>query len=412
MGHRTALFRDGTCRVVRSVVIEVDVDSQFPADYTVVIDVRAEVVGGLFADVVLGSGHDVISLYTILGHYAGHHHLYVISEVSPPLHLAAEEMVVGHLPVHSEIAVKGVSVILVLQRAYIPDSEVLSEGGLVDLALLAEGVAGIVYAGEEVDSSGAVVYVQRTGGVVVLEPARRLGVGGVEAEAEAVALAPDGTDAHYAAHRGIVLGAGVGDDLDALYLIALQAVQFGGVCHLAAVDVDEGRAFADDFEAVGVLDEARGLGQDVTGRSDILQDGAADVGLQAFAREFGLGHDGSGDGALKQGGVRRQPDHGAFCRRHILRPVAQHRYHQDAFPFAGHYIECAVLAGDGAAEHRRVGLGEDGDIGVSHGVAVLVQHFTLPVFLCECGRSREEYYRHYKKSFHCNYIFQRCKFTI
>ena len=403
MGHGAGLpgDRDGGC--ARSEVIQVQVHAQLAADETVVIDVRAEGIRGLVAVAVFHPGRQLVRQRAVLIEFVvGFRHI-VHRQRTAPFDLAADEVVVGNLPVDAGVAVEVVLVCGGPQRALFLELEVFAEGVLHEIALLAEGEVGIVDAGEEVHAAGAVVDVQIGGRIVVLLPVERLGVGGVEVEAEAFALALDGLDADHGAHGGVVLGAGVGDDLDALDLVALQAVELAGVRDLVAVDVHQRSALADDLQAVLAFDEARGLGQHVLGGAGVLQHGAADVGLQAFAGEFGLGHDGRDGCAFQQGSVLDECNHGAVHRGEVDRLVAQDGYHHDAVGLVCNYIEGAVFGGDGAADHGGVGLGEHGHVGVLDRLALFVHHLAFPICftLCAGAQSRQNHHRCYNNFLHC-----------
>ena len=201
-------------------------------------------------------------------------------------------------------------------------------------------------------------------------------------EAEAFALAADGADAHHGTHGGVILGARVGDDLDALDLVALEAVQLGSVGHAAAVDVDARRALADDLEAVTALDQTGDLAEDVTGGAGVLQDGAAHGRRKSFAREAGLGHHGGDDRLAEQFGVFREGDGGQLDERAgeldflLDLAVADEVDAEDVGAFGGAQLEAAVLVGgvagdDGAVGGRKIYGSETGRLagGVYEGTA-------------------------------------------
>ena len=166
------------------------------------------------------------------------------------------------------------------------------------------------------------------------------------------------------------------------------------------IDIYERRTLTDDFEAVLAFNETRGLGQNIIGRTGILQHGAADIGLDALAREFGFGHNGRGDGALQHGSILQKCDYHPVHGSEILSLVAQHGYHHYSVFLVGDDIEGAVLFSDGAAKHRGVGSGEHSDIGICHGLALLVNHSTLPILLCAGSHSGKDHHCNNKYLFH------------
>ena len=220
-----------------------------------------------------------------------------------------------------------------------------------------------------------------------------MGVRSSEVEAETVALAPDGLDTHHGTNGGIVLCSRVGNHLDALDFVTLQALEFTGIGHATAVDIDQRAAPADNFQAVLALDEARRARQDIIGRSHVLQHGAADVGLQAFAGELGLGHDGGSHGAFQHGGVVQEGDYHAIHRSQVYGPVAQHGHHHDAIVFTCYYIKGTVLFSDSTAYYCGIGLGEYGHVCVGHRLTVLVHYLTFPILL---GAGRKSGQNHHQ----------------
>ena len=249
-------------------------------------------------------------------------------------------MVVGDLPVDAGIAVKAASEELPVYVSFVLEDKAVACGALavagrLRVTQLAGGVALVVYSGEDVHAAGAVVDVYGAEGVVARCPPERLGVGCVKVEAEAVALPAYGLDSHHAAHGGIVLGSGVGNDFDALYLVALEALQLAAVRDFASVDVNERGALAYDFKAVAASDEARSLGQDVRSRTCVLKYRAAHVGLKALAGEFRLWHDGLDGGAFEHGGVFYKGDGHAVHGREIFGLIAQDGDHHYAVGFFG-----------------------------------------------------------------------------
>ena len=103
--------------------------------------------------------------------------------------------------------------------------------------------------------------------------------------------------------------------------MAEDAVQFGGIGHSPAIDIDLGRALADDLDAVPALDDARDLAQDVARGARILQHGTVHGGGEAFARELGLGHHGLHDGFAEHLLVLFQTDRGEFLLRLVQRDL-------------------------------------------------------------------------------------------
>ena len=183
---------------------------------------------------------------------------------------------------------------------------------------------------------------------------------------------------------------GVGDHLDALDLIALQAVQFAGIGHFVAVDIHEGCSLADNLQAVLALDDAGRLGEHVVGRSGILQHRAVHARLQAFAREFGLGHHGGGHGAFQQGRIVIKRDDGAVHRREVLRTVTQDGDHQDAVGVGGNKMITAVFFCDGTADNGGIGFRKERNIGILQGLAPAVDHFASPILLRKCERCSQQ----------------------
>ena len=94
-------------------------------------------------------------------------------------------------------------------------------------------------------------------------------------------------------------------------------------------------------------------------------------------------------------------DHAVY-RGEIDRLVTQHGDHHDPVGFGGYYIKGTVFLGDGTAYHGGIGPGEDCYVGVSHGLAFLVYHFSLPIsFLLGADRyGSEEHHCEYNKLLH------------
>ena len=361
VGHGADFRGCGIGAVFRAIIVYVDVNAQFLADGAIIIQVGAQVVGDLIPDHVLGGRRELVNQRTVLKYIVIDHRLYVVGQVTAPFHLATQEVVVGNLPVHTGISVQGAAEIFIQERALVLKEPVgaigLSpESLLLQIAFLARGVAGIVKPREDIHPARTIVHVEGAVRIVALGPAQGLRIRSVQIETKAVALAPDRLDPHHRPHRGIVLGSGVRYDFNALDLIALQAIQLRGVRHAASVDINHRRAFADHFQAVLSFDEAGSLGQHIFGAACVFQDRAPNVGLQALAGQFGLGHDGLDGGALQHGGIVAEGDDSAIDRHHIHCLVAQHGYHHDAIVLFCHDIESAVFSGDHTAHDGRIGL--------------------------------------------------------
>ena len=228
----------------------------------------------------------------------------IIGQVPSPFDFPTQEMVVCHLPVRAGIAVNGTAGILVEKIPFVFEDPIrplghFTETRFLQIAELSRSVPRVIDAAEKVHSSGPVIHVHGRKWIVALVPAERLGIRSVEIEAEAFALSTDGADAYHAFYRRIVLGSWIGNHLDALDFIALQAVQLAAVCDSAPVYINEWRSLADDLQAVLPLDHTRRFGEHVLGSPDIFQHRPPDTGLQAFTGQLRLGHNGSYGGTLQ-----------------------------------------------------------------------------------------------------------------
>ena len=147
--------------------------------------------------------------------------------------------------------------------------------------------------------------------------------------------------------------------------MAQDAVQFGGVGHSPAVDIDLGRALADDFESVPALDEARYLAQDVPRGARVLQHGTVHGGGEAFAGELGLGHHGLHDGLAEQLLVLFQADRGelllGLVQRDLLRGVLETDQGdgEGISALRGLELEAAVFTGRGADNQHALRVGQE-----------------------------------------------------
>ena len=309
-------------------------------------------------------GPQVVHEFTTPEDVSLHQLVIAVGEAPGPFHFDAGRMVVGDLPVHTagggqrlggEIGRQGL--------------DLLDDGAdirlLQQVADLALAEAGVVHPAEEVHAARAVIDIDRGVRVVELLDPERLLVGQVHIEAEALAFPLDGADAHDGAHGRVILRAGVVDDLDALDLVAQDAVQFGGVGHSPAIDIDLGRALADDFDAVPAFDDARNLAQDVARRARVLQHGPVHGGGEAFARELGLGHHGLHDGFAEQLLVLFQADRGEFLlglvQRDRLRGVleADQGDGEGVGALRGLELEATVFAGGGADDQHALRVGQE-----------------------------------------------------
>ena len=389
MAHRAPFLRLGSGRGAVAEVIQVQVNAQLPVYQAVIVEIGTHLVRRDRPHLVAGDSGEPVRKHPVPIDIVVHIGTRVQLQVASPLQLAADGMEIGDLPVHADIAVEALLKCVGRQPAHVADGGG-GERNPFGIAVLVRALVRIVQPGEDIHAAGTVVDAQRADGIVVTRRLKGLGIGGVEVEAEAVALAADGADADHAAHGGIVLRAGVGDHLDALDLIALQAVQFTGISHFMAIDIHEGASFADDLQSVLPLDDAGGLGKHVVGRAGILQHRAAYARLQAFAREFGLGHHGRGHGAFQQGRVVFQRDDGAVNRREILRTVTQDGDHQDAIGVGRDQMKAAVFFRDGTADDGGIGFREECDIGVLQGLALAVDDFSSPVLFRKCERCDEQ----------------------
>ena len=172
--HRADFLGQRTGGVVRTVVVEIDIDAELADDDTVVVEVGAEVVGGAVANAVVGGGGEFVGERAVLIDHVVHHGVEVERQLTSPLHLAAEEVIVCQLPVDTGIAVKASFEALAHQRTHFVELKAPAVRSLVDVALLTEGEALIVHAAEDVHAARAVVDVEGSEGVVVPSPAGRL----------------------------------------------------------------------------------------------------------------------------------------------------------------------------------------------------------------------------------------------
>ena len=158
--------------------------------------------------------------------------------------------------------------------------------------------------------------------------------------------------------------------------MAQDAVQFGGVGHSPAVDIDLGSALADDLESVLALDEARDLAQDIARRTRVLQHGTVHGGGEAFAGELGLGHYGLDDRFTEQLLVLFQADRGEFLlglvQRNLLRGVLETDQGdgEGVGAMRGLELEATVFAGRGAADQHALRIGQERS-GEARGCAAL-----------------------------------------
>ena len=388
LGHGTCLRGRGIYGIVGSVVVQINIHAQFFAHDAVIVDVGAQIGHWSGAHIVVRNCVKVIDQCSVFIDFSCNPGGCMVLQVPSPFHFAAKEVIIGQLPVYAGVSVEALSEVLTVYCAVVLEhgrhSVFDGIACCVGVAKLAVSVALIVQASEEIHSAGAIVHVEGAAGVISLRPAEALLVGGVHAEAEAVALPADGLDAHHAANSGVVLRSGIGDNLNALNLITLQAVQLAGISNLSTIDVHQRGSFADNLQAVLALDQAGCLGQDVVCRSNILQHGAPDAGLQALPRKFDLGHYGRRHGALQHGGVFVEGDYGTIDRYNIYGLIAQHGNHHDAVGLSGYDIESAVLCGHSAAHYGAVGLGKYGHVGIRHGIAVFVHHLAGPIVFTLC----------------------------
>ena len=157
---------------------------------------------------------------------------------------------------------------------------------------------------KDVEVAVAVVHVELCLGIVAVGTQALL-VLCKEVEAEAVALAAYGAYAYYSGDGGVVEGSGIGDDLHTCHLVALQALQFVKVAHLAAVDEIDGRTAADDLQVVALTDDARHMAQHVMGGTHLFKGGTCDFRHDGIPLHTGMrqvsAHDGLAEVLLIDG---------------------------------------------------------------------------------------------------------------
>ena len=147
--------------------------------------------------------------------------------------------------------------------------------------------------------------------------------------------------------------------------MAQEAVQLGGVGHSPAIDIDLGRALADDLESVPALDEPRNLAQDVARGARVLQHGTVHGGGKAFAGELGLGHHGLHDGFTEQLLVFFQANRGEFLVGLVqgdrLRGILETDQGdgEGVGAMRGLELEATVFAGRGAADQHALRIGQE-----------------------------------------------------
>ena len=388
VSHFTGFFRYRLGTVVGAIVVQVDIDTQLSCDEAVVIEVGAKVIGRPVPNGVVRKGSQLVYERSIFKNVVIDLRMHAVSQMPAPLHLAAQKMIVGHLPVHAGVSIEGAADIFVQERSLVLEEPVFSGGGyseglLLQLAFLPGCIAGIVDPTEEVPSSRAVVNIDGAEGIIPPGPPQGLGVGSIQIEAESVSLPLDGLDSHYSPHRCIVLCSRIGYYLDTLDFIALQAVQLRAVRDSPSINIHQWRAFAYHLQTVLPLDKSRRFGKHVLGATRILQHGATHIRLQSFTREFGLGHNGTRYSPFQHLRVIGEGNHRAVNGSEIHCPVTQHGHHHDAVRLAGYNIEGAVLLGDDTAHDRRIGRREDCHVGVCYRLAFFINYFPFPIVLCQ-----------------------------
>ena len=269
------------------------------------------------------------------------------------------------------------------QVTVVQNSFINTIGFFRNVALLEVYAAGDVGAAEDIHAADTVVGIEGGCRGVAFFPAQGLCVRSVKVKAEAFPLMLDGADAHDGTYGGVVLGAGIVDNLDALDLVAGQTVQFRDVGNFASVDVHQRGALPNHFQPVLPLDDTGSPCQHIVGRSRILQHGTVHMGLQAFARHFGLGHNGGHGRAFQHGGVVLKRDDHPVHRSNETSLVAQHGHHHDSVIFLCNNIENTAFIGNGTADDGRIGLGEHSHIGIGNRGSVLIHHLSFPILLRE-----------------------------
>ena len=295
-------------------------------------------------------------------------------QLTPPLHLASEEVVVGQLPVYAGVAVEAVTVIVAHQRSHFIELEAFTVRGLVDVALLTEGETLIVHTAKDIYAACTVVDVEGSERVVVPSPAGRLRVGRIEVEAEAVTLMTDSAYADDAADGSIVLRSWVGDDFDALDILGTEAFQLGIIRHTTAIDIDQRRALAYDFQPVRAVDDAWGLGKHIVRTAHMFQHRTLNAGLQAFACYLGLWPHRLHHHLAKQLGIFFHTDSEGICSTQIERLVADARHFQQAAVCRRHNLEHALLVGDSAFDKGRIRQRQKHHVHERQRIALLVRH--------------------------------------
>ena len=137
----------------------------------------------------------------------------------------------------------------------------------------------------------AAEHVQPPVAVVPVEAERQVGslahvVSGLGVETEALALGPLGLDEDDRLDRRVILGTGIGNQFHALDVLAADLVQFGLILELAAVDIDERCAFAEDLQSVLLALHARQILEHSIGGAHLTQQCVFHVGLQALGRQL------------------------------------------------------------------------------------------------------------------------------
>ena len=275
--HTAGLGGNRLGTVTGAVIVQVHVNAELAADKTVIVKVGSQSVRSPVTNDTPGISSEFVHHRTILEDISVDQRVHIVSQIPAPFDLSSDGMVVGYLPVHTGIAIYHIAYVFNEDVSPVFEQPVLTrcslaEGFLIDsIALLAGSIAVIIDSGEYIHSTCTVIHVDSAGRVISLRPSQRLIIRCSDIEAETIALSPDGPDTDHRLHGSIILGTRIGDYLDALDLIAPEALQLGTVSNPASVDIHHRCSFPDHFQTVASFDDPRRLGQHITSCTDVLQ---------------------------------------------------------------------------------------------------------------------------------------------
>ena len=225
-----------------------------------------------------------------------------------------------------------------------------------------------------------IIHVKRGGllGFVPLSPASPC------INTETIASPTNSLNLHDGSHGCIILCTRIGDKLYALDVSGFQLIQFFFVAHLPAIDVNDWRAFAEDFVNSVLGYDARHVFQHIVGSTNLAERGVCDVCHESLAAHLELGdmtfHNDLTECLRVR--VHLNVTYVALSCVDILCYISYTRYFQQTIVTFGGNRESSVILRYGSSDESGVGTVDKHNVDKRHRLGLLVNHPAADVLCC------------------------------